>query len=195
MYLRCMFVCSYYKKIYVHSRCLHRFVSKERLAIHSIDCGTMNDCAIILPNDDPMGGDKWLSFRNHERKERAPIVVYADIECILENNENDPATVTSSRRFYQRHRAFSIAYYVCCAYDSDKSMFKSYRGWDCIMWFSMEMYSLAISVQTILDRGVPMQPLTLQEAHSFVNATHCHVCEKPFESDERRVRDHCHLTG
>jgi len=28
----------------------------------------------------------------------------------------------------------------------------------------------------------------------FNSATHCHVCEIPFASDDTRVRDHCHLT-
>jgi len=44
----------------------------------------MNDCAIRLPSED----DKWLSFKNHCRKERVPFVVYADLERTLEKTED-----------------------------------------------------------------------------------------------------------
>jgi len=40
-----------------------------------------------------------------------------------------------------------------------------------------------------------MVDLTLKEWKKFNNATHCHICEKPFAQDDTRVRDHCHLTG
>jgi len=60
----------------------------------------MNDCAIRLSSED----DKWLSFKNHCRKER---VVYADLECTLEKTED-----TSK---YQYHQVFSLAYYVHCS--------------------------------------------------------------------------------
>ncbi|XP_070170952.1 uncharacterized protein [Polyergus mexicanus] len=40
-----------------------------------------------------------------------------------------------------------------------------------------------------------MTDLTSDEWERFVNATRCSVCEKPFESGDARVRDHCHLTG
>ncbi|EZA47751.1 hypothetical protein X777_15518, partial [Ooceraea biroi] len=37
--------------------------------------------------------------------------------------------------------------------------------------------------------------LTRDEREKFTIATYCHICEKPFTSDDTRVRDHCHLTG
>ncbi|KAL6416835.1 hypothetical protein ACFW04_013141 [Cataglyphis niger] len=40
-----------------------------------------------------------------------------------------------------------------------------------------------------------MTPLTADEQERFRDVTNCHVCEKPFESGDARVRDHCHLTG
>jgi len=56
---------------------------------------------IRLPSDD----DKWLSFSNHNRKERVPFIIYADLEYILEKTDSDPRTS-------QHHRVFSIGYYV-----------------------------------------------------------------------------------
>ncbi|XP_024875377.1 uncharacterized protein LOC112456847, partial [Temnothorax curvispinosus] len=99
---------------YFCDRCLHYFSSNEKLAAHTVDCQEMNDCAIKLPSDN----DKWLAFKNHNRKEQVPFVVYADLECTLEKMEADPET---SRYTYQHHCVFSIGYYVRCSYDESLS--------------------------------------------------------------------------
>ena len=33
------------------------------------------------------------------------------------------------------------------------------------------------------------------DEQNFNNATACHICEQEFTSSDKRVRDHCHLTG
>ncbi|XP_077260508.1 uncharacterized protein LOC143896480 [Temnothorax americanus] len=101
---------------HVCDRCLHYFYTREKLAAHSVDCGRMNDCAIVLSNVD----DKWLSFDNHDRKERLPFVVYADLECLLEPWERENAE-GGARYAYQRHVPFSLGYYLCCTYDDTVS--------------------------------------------------------------------------
>ena len=65
-------------------RCMHYFGSAEKLETHSLDCGKMNDCAILLPSE----SNNLLSFGNHGMKERLPFVVYADLECIIEKTED-----------------------------------------------------------------------------------------------------------
>ncbi|XP_039304370.1 uncharacterized protein LOC120357599 [Solenopsis invicta] len=163
-------------------RCLHYFSSNDKLEIHTMDCGKINDCAIILPSKD----DKWLSFKNYCRKERMPIIVYADLECILEKTEDE--------KNYQHHRVFSIAYYVHCAYDNSLSMYRFHRDKNCIAWFVEQLKDLAQIVNNILSVNVPMD-LTQDDWKKFNNATHCHICEKPFTNEIERVCDHCHLTG
>ncbi|XP_039312526.1 uncharacterized protein LOC120359374 [Solenopsis invicta] len=163
-------------------RCLHYFSSNDKLEIHTMDCGKINDCAIILPSED----DKWLSFKNYCRKERMPFIVYADLECILEKTEDE--------KNYQHHRVFSIAYYVHCAYDNSLSMYRFHRDKNCIAWFVEQLKDLAQIVNNILSVNVPMD-LTQDDWKKFNNATHCHICEKPFTNEIERVRDHCHLTG
>jgi len=85
-------------------RCLHYFSSNAKLETNAVDCEAINDCAIRLSSED----DKWLSFKNHCRKERMPFILYADLECILEKTETEE---TSSHK-YQYHRVFSLAYYI-----------------------------------------------------------------------------------
>jgi len=147
-----------------------------------VDCGQLNDCAIRLPSED----DKWLSFKNHCRKERMPFVVYADLECILEKTETEET--------YQHHRVFSIAYYVHCSYDASLCVYRFRRDKDCVAWFAEQLRVLAHKVKSILSANVPMK-FTQDDLKKFNNATYCHVCEKPFAPDDTRVRDHCHLTG
>jgi len=162
-------------------RCLHYFASNKKLEAHAVDCGQMNDCAIRLPSED----DKWLSFKNHCRKERVPFIVYADLECILE--KTDP-----SSNMCQHHRVFSIGYYVHCSYDDSLSIYRFRRDNDCVVWFTEQLRDLAHSVNCILSANVPMVNFDYEK---FNSATHCHICEKPFAPDDTRVRDHCHLTG
>ncbi|XP_071653829.1 uncharacterized protein [Temnothorax longispinosus] len=65
---------------YFCDRCLHYFSSSMKLEAHTVECRKVNKCAIRLPSED----NKWLSFKNHSRKERLPFVVYADLECVLQ---------------------------------------------------------------------------------------------------------------
>ena len=41
----------------------------------------------------------------------------------------------------------------------------------------------------------PMDPLTNRQWKSYKCAQECHICYKPFNSKDPKVRDHCHYTG
>ncbi|KYM95685.1 hypothetical protein ALC62_13666 [Cyphomyrmex costatus] len=169
-------------------RCLHYFSSNEKLEIHSEDCGKLNKCAIRLPSEEK----KWLEFHNYGMKERAPFVVYADLECVLRKTE-DAATSTSSYA-YQQHEVFSIGYYVRCSYDDTLSAYRCQRDNDCVSWFARQLEDLAHRVKNIITTNRPMD-FTRDDWQKFNSATHCHICEKPFAPGDERARDHCHLTG
>ncbi|XP_067209968.1 uncharacterized protein [Linepithema humile] len=87
-------------KKYICDWCLHYFRTSEKLSVHSVNCGKMNNCAVILPNED----NKWLTFRNYNRKERLPFVVYANLECTLAKKEGQDYTTYA----YQHYKTFRI---------------------------------------------------------------------------------------
>ncbi|XP_076638206.1 uncharacterized protein LOC143350178 [Colletes latitarsis] len=66
-------------KKFICDRCMCYFESAEKLEVHSLDCGQINNCTILLHSE----GNNLLNFSNHDRKERFPFVVYADLECII----------------------------------------------------------------------------------------------------------------
>ena len=41
----------------------------------------------------------------------------------------------------------------------------------------------------------PMDPLTKKQLKQYKRASWCHICFKPFNSKDPKVRDHCHYTG
>ena len=41
----------------------------------------------------------------------------------------------------------------------------------------------------------PMDELTYEQKTEFRQATHCSICNKEFQPDDEKVRDHCHFTG
>ncbi|XP_050454340.1 uncharacterized protein LOC126853010 [Cataglyphis hispanica] len=171
---------------------MHYFRTSDKLSAHSEICERMNECAILLPTEE----DKWLNFDNYKRKERVPFVVYADLECALERKEErKKERRTPKTSIVQHHKAYSVGYYARCAFDDARSMYRSHRGDDCVSWFVRELRDLALRARDFLNTIAPMTPLTANEQERFLSATSCHVCEKPFESEDARVRDHCHSTG
>ncbi|XP_076664755.1 uncharacterized protein LOC143367030 [Andrena cerasifolii] len=180
------------EKKFICDRCLHYFGSAEKLEAHTVDCREMNDCAILLPSQD----NNLLSFDGHGRKERIPFVVYADLECILEKTEDVQKDAGEHKLCtYQKHKVHSIGYYMHCSYNASVSACRYYRDMDCVSWFVKELKNFADFTKPILANNVPMEKLTKDQWRTFHSAKHCHICEKPFEADDKRVRDHCHLFG
>ena len=168
-------------------RCLHYFSANEKLQSHVMDCEKMNDSSIRLPSED----DRWLEFGNYNNRERVPFIVYADLECVLRKTKSDKEDASSYA--YQQHDAFSIGYYVRCAYDDALSSYHFHRDEDCIAWFARQLNDLAHRVKNIIFANVwkPMETLSKEQLEAYRSATRCHICEKPFTPDDTRVHNHC----
>ncbi|XP_030767535.1 uncharacterized protein LOC115891247 [Sitophilus oryzae] len=140
-----------------------------------------------------------LKFTNFERKLKVPFVVYADFETILEpiqteQNELDPE-ISYTVKTHQ-HVPYSFAYYIKCDFDNSQSIFKTFRGPDAhkvfIDWLETDCKSI---YNRFMKNIVSMSPLSSVQEAEFYQMTHCHICERPFNVEDERVRDHCHLTG
>jgi len=111
----------------------------------------INDSAIRLPSED----DKWLEYDNYSNRERVPFIVYVELECVLRKTESDKKDASSYA--YQQHEAFSIGYYVRCAYDNTLSSYYFRRDEGCIIWFAQQLNNLAHCVKNIISANMPMK--------------------------------------
>ncbi|KAK4884494.1 hypothetical protein RN001_000765 [Aquatica leii] len=179
-------------KIFICERCLNYFTTQDILNKHKSYCMNSNECCVRLPKQ----SEKYLSFKNYRYQEKVPFVIYADLECILEKcNDIDSNLLNTKSKSYQKHLPFSIAYYLKCSYDDTLSKFCTYRGIDCIDWFVYELKNIVDACYQKLNEIVPMEKLNQQQQQIFYTSKVCHICKKPFNKDQVRVRDHNHQTG
>lgn len=172
-------------KIFICDRCLHYYHTQEKLRIHEEECSSKNKCKISFPKDNK------VYFKNFVNKERVPIIVYADIECIL-----NPVDITNgnSKKFHH-HLPHSIGYYTHSDFDTSLCKYEMKRGDDCVNWFSNQLYELGKLVQAKHDNPLPML-LSSHEEYEFMTATNCWICKKAFQDENNgKVRDHNHFTG
>ena len=61
--------------------CYRRFRTKSKLESHKKVCENKDFCNVIMPSEDT----KTLEFNKYKKSDKAPFIVYADLECIIEN--------------------------------------------------------------------------------------------------------------
>lgn len=178
------------KKLLFCDRCLCHFRELPKLEAHRINCMMQNDCAIKLPTEN----NKIIKFKNFRNKSRAPFVVYADIEAILKPSSQKIFGDNSSTRIINEHEVYCVGYYHHCSYDERQSYYRAKRDPECIEWFTGEMLRVVHSVKSKLNKIVPIK-MSMRDEMDFLSSSSCHICEREFESEDKRVRDHCHFTG
>lgn len=175
-------------KIHICDRCMNFFYEEERLKKHEVQCSEVNQCRVTLP----CSKKEKIEFKNNSNQERAPFIIYADFECLLEPIEGHD-------RFLQKHKAHSIGFYFCCSYDPSLSRYESYRQKSGLEqtpaeWFIDRLDEVKTQVENVFKNIKPMQ-LTVDEIRDFYRAANCHICKKPFKTGDVRCKDHDHLTG
>ena len=71
---------------------------------------------------------------------------------------------------------------------------KLYRGKDCVEKFCNQIKREAHRLYHMFPEK-PMDLLTKKQWKQYERASRCHICFKPFNSKDPKVRDHCHYTG
>ena len=75
--------------------CLHSFATEKKLESHEEECENKDFCNVIIPSE----YTKILEFNQYQKSDKAPFILYADLECITEkidgcknNPENSSTT-------------------------------------------------------------------------------------------------------
>ena len=75
------------------------FYNRKKLESHKKVCGNKDFCNVIIPSEDT----KILEFNQYQISNKAPFIIYADLECIIQkidgckNNPQNSSTTKVSK--------------------------------------------------------------------------------------------------
>lgn len=147
----------------------------------------MNECKINLPKS----VKNYVNFKNYSKKEKVQFVVYADCECLLKPVEEETICNTD---VLQRHSVLQLLCKMQLRYSSS-GYHSCPEGAYLAKWFAHVVHQLTESVNSILKNIITMGRQTTEEIEAFANSTICHICEGLILPNQKKVRNHLHVTG
>ena len=104
------------------------FCNRKKLESHKKVCENKDFCNVIMPSEDT----KIWEFNQYQKSDKAPFIIYADLECIIEkidgckSNPENSATTKASEHIPSGFSMFTISSFTSIENKHDVS-----RGKDC----------------------------------------------------------------
>ena len=122
-------------------------------------------------------------------------MMYADFEAILvpiQGPNPDPSEAYTTK--VNQHIPSGWCVYSKFAYRKVDDPLKLYRGKDCVEKFCDYIKQEGHRLYHMFPKK-PMDLLTNRQWKLYKRMSKCHICFKPFNPKDPKVRDHCHYTG
>ncbi len=164
--------------------CLHGFTRANLLEAHEGECYVHGGQKTVFPENTS------VEFTSIAKQLKAPFVVFADFESVLEVIDDQRGGNTKK---YQHHVACSYMYIIVSDVPGVTFKRKLYVGVDAA---SHLLDSLQRDFDNIIMPIIEDEKeMIFDEAarQKYDSALNCHICEQSLEND--KVRDHDHLTG
>ena len=175
--------------------CLHACRTKNKLKIHERLCLNNKYCQLKLPS---LHNNK-LKYKTDEKSIKIPRVIFADLECLLKNNndlKNDLDSDNTYRFKENLHVPSGYGLYLLRSYD--QNLLTHYRGTDCMKKF---VRALKVMIKMISkSKKANKIGLTSTEEYDYNCSNECYLCGKEFKDEEskffkHKVKDFCYYTG
>ena len=171
--------------------CLNHFPDKDKLQNHEKYCFQNEAIKIEMPKE-----GSSISFKHHNRAIKVPFVVYADFEAFTKEiqpiPQNDRVSFTQK---YQHHQPSGFCYKIVGQNIKRCALFRAKENEDVSRKFVEMLEEDIKNIFKQFNFSKKMLPLTTQELREFLKAKICWICQKKFQENDKKVRDHDHFTG
>ena len=173
--------------------CFRSYRTRNKLEAHRKICENHDYCNVEMPTKD----NNIIKYNHGEKSIKLPLVVYADLECLIEkmstctNNPNESSTTEINK-----HTPPGYSIFTHCSYDQTRNKLNHYRGKDCMKKFCKDLREHATKI--INYEKKKMIPLTTEEKIHYNEQEICYICKKEFDKSDKehyKVRDPCHYAG
>ena len=178
--------------------CLQGFTLESSRDQHYSYCISDKTVRVEMPKPGSV-----IEFYDGQNQFKDPFIMYVDFEVILELIQGSrleeprkwsPNPSESYTKKVNRHIPSGWCVYSKFTYGEVKDPLRIYRGEDCIEKFCNHIRQEARRLYRMFPEK-PMDPLTPRQWTQYKRASKCHICYKPFNVKDPKVRDHCHYTG
>ena len=176
--------------------CFRSYTAENKLEKNKNVGENHHYCYVEMPEEH----NKILKYNHGEKSMRAPFVIYADLECLLEkmstchNNPKKSSTIKINK-----YTPSGYSLFAHCSFDTTKNKLDYYRGKNC-----MKNFCLGLRTKIIYHEKKEMIPLTKKEEERHNKRKLYHICKKGCSTDysngvalfkNYKVKDHCHYAG
>ena len=116
--------------------CFRPYTTKNRLEKHKNVCENHDDCCVEMPNED----NKILKCNQGEKPIKAPFIIYADFESLLEKISTCyDSPEKSSKTKINKHAPSGYSLFTHCSFDETKNKLECYSGKNCMKKFCQDL--------------------------------------------------------
>ena len=173
--------------------CFCTYSTKNKFEEHKKVYENNKYCNAEMPNED----NKIIKYNQGEKSIKSPLIIYADLECLLEkmsicyNNSEESSTTEINK-----HTPSGYSLFTHCSFNKTKNKLDYYRGKDCMKKICKNFREHATKVFNYEKKK--MIPLTIKEEKYHNKRKNFYICKKEFNTNDKKhykVKDHCHYTG
>ena len=152
--------------------CFRSYTTENKLKKHKKLCESHDYCYVERPKDD----NKIPKYINGENPMKAPFIIYADLESLLEKVDTCYNNPKSSTTKINKHTTPGYSLFTHCSFDTTKNKFDFYKGENFMKNFCLDLREHATKI--INYEKKEMIPLTKKGQKMHNEQKVCYICKK-----------------
>ena len=127
---------SKHKEEFYFLNCFRSYTTKNRLKKHEKVCENYDYCCVEMPNED----NKILKYNQGEKSMRAPFIIYADLESLLEKKNtcyDSPEKLSTTK--INKYTPSGYSLFTYCSFDETKNKLNHNRGKNYMKKFYLDL--------------------------------------------------------